>query len=88
MLFEKYRQFLTDRGMRLTWERETTAREILTTVGQIETDYVVSILDNPVDGKRVSRATVYRTLDHLVRAGCVTSVQDEGGTQTYHIAGT
>src|SRR5438046_675914 len=52
--------------MRLTRERETIVEEVFSSHEHFDTDQLVSRLANRTDGKRVRRATVYRTLDEVV----------------------
>jgi Fur family ferric uptake transcriptional regulator len=67
---EKFREYLATRGKRLTRERETIVAEVFASHEHFDTDQLVNRLSSRTDGKRVSRATVYRTLDDMVLAGC------------------
>ena len=65
----KFREYLATRGMRLTRERETIVEEVFASHEHFDTDQLVSRVSNRTDGRRVSRATVYRTLKDMVKAG-------------------
>jgi Fur family transcriptional regulator, ferric uptake regulator len=71
---DKFREYLATRGKRLTRERETIVEEVFATHEHFDTDQLVGRLGSRTDGKRVSRATVYRTLLDLVEAGLLRKV--------------
>jgi Fur family ferric uptake transcriptional regulator len=71
---DKFREYLATRGKRLTRERETIVEEVYSSHDHFDTDQLVNRLSNRTDGKRVSRATVYRTLLDLVEAGLLRKV--------------
>lgn len=63
---------LRDRGLRVTWERRAILREIFRNASHFDAD---SLLARLRSGRRpVSRATVYRTLGHLVETGLIRRV--------------
>lgn len=64
---EKFREFLEIRGEKLTEPRRILIRHIFDTHKHFDADELVADLHNA--GRRVSRATVYRTLRLLVEAG-------------------
>ena len=80
---EKSREFLTTRGMRLTQEREITVREIFADHEHFDVDNIVARLDKPQDGRRVSRATVYRTIGQLEEAGLIRKVARANEREVY-----
>lgn len=72
---EKFREFLSTRGQRLTQEREVVVREIFADHEHFESEQIVTRLSKPrPNGLRVSRATVYRTLGALEEAGLIRKV--------------
>lgn len=71
---EKFREFLTTRGKRLTQEREIIIREIYSVHEHFDAEQIVDQLSKPQDGRRVSRATIYRTIDQLEEAGIIRNV--------------
>lgn len=64
---EKFREFLEIRGEKLTEPRRVLVRHIFDTHKHFDADELVADLQQA--GRRVSRATVYRTLRLLVEAG-------------------
>ncbi len=63
---EKFREFLEIRGEKLTESRRILVRHIFDTHKHFDADELVADLQRA--GRRVSRATVYRTLRLLVEA--------------------
>lgn len=80
---EKFREFLTTRGKRLTQERDIIVREIFADHEHFDVDDIVARLDRPVDGRRVSRATVYRTVAQLEEAGLIRKVARANDREVY-----
>ncbi|MGQ0635360.1 MAG: Fur family transcriptional regulator [Planctomycetaceae bacterium] len=80
---EKFREYLATRGMRLTRERETIVAEVFGSHEHFDTDQLVARLSHRTDGKRVSRATVYRTLDDMVAAGLLRKVARTHNREVY-----
>ncbi|HEX7706727.1 MAG TPA: transcriptional repressor [Thermoanaerobaculia bacterium] len=76
----RFRQFLVDQGLKLTKERESLLREIFATHYHFEADELLGKLKEK--GIKTSRATIYRTLDLLVRSGLVRRVHL--GEEHYH----
>ncbi|MSR59902.1 MAG: transcriptional repressor [Planctomycetaceae bacterium] len=70
----KFREYLALNGKRLTRERETIVEEVFSTHDHFDTDQLVSRVSNRTDGRRVSRATVYRTLLEMIGAGLLRKV--------------
>src|SRR5437763_1021695 len=64
---DKFREFLEIRGEKLTESRRILVRHIFDTHKHFDADELVADLQRA--GRRVSRATVYRTLRLLVEAG-------------------
>ncbi|MEZ6124527.1 MAG: Fur family transcriptional regulator [Planctomycetaceae bacterium] len=80
---EKFREYLTTRGKRLTQEREIIVREIFADHEHFDVDEIVARLDRPQDGRRVSRATVYRTVAQLEEAGLIRKVARANDREVY-----
>src|SRR5258708_17296554 len=80
---DKFREYLATRGKRLTRERETIVEEVFSSHEHFDTDQLVSRLAGRTDGKRVSRATVYRTLDDMVLAGLLRKVARSHNREVY-----
>ena len=64
---ERFERFLRDHDLKLTPERRAILREFYRIHEHIEADELLFHLRRA--GSRVSRATIYRTLDLLVQAG-------------------
>lgn len=67
--FVRFRDYLHDRNLRMTPERESVLRVILSREGHFDTEELLRFLHRRK--KQVSRATLYRTLEHLRGAGLV-----------------
>ena len=65
-------EYIKQRGLKSTPEREKVLREALAMEGHFEADELAFRLRKK--GSRISRATVYRTLPLLVRAGLLNRV--------------
>ena len=67
-----FRRFLKRQGLKFTTERATILDAVLARDGVFEAE---ELLDDVRTGdRRVSKATIYRTLKHLVEAGIITEV--------------
>lgn len=83
---EVFQEFLTREGMRLTPEREAILGEIFAEHDHFDIDELHQRLRQK--GKRISRASIYRTLPLLVESGLVNEVFFEDGHLHYeHIYG-
>ena len=80
---DKFREYLLTRGKRLTQERETIVAEVFSSHDHFDTDQLVDRLSGRSGGKRVSRATVYRTLDDMVGAGLLRKVARANDREVY-----
>lgn len=78
---ENLRDYLNSRGMRLTPERETTARLIFSLTPPFTAESVVQAVLQL--GQSVSRATIYRMLHILAEAGQIT-VESESDRETQY----
>ncbi len=68
----RFRDYLKERGFKWTPQREKILKEALILEGHFEADELVYRLRRK--GIRVSKATVYRTLPLLVKAGFIKEV--------------
>jgi len=73
--------FLKNRGLKLTGQRKAIFREVFRIHGHVDADDIVANLKR--SGEKVSRATVYRTLELLVDAELVKAVRP-GTSQMYY----
>lgn len=69
---DRFRAFLTDNGQKLTSEREALVREIFSTHYHFDADELLFRMKQK--GLKISRATIYRALDLLVKSGLVRRV--------------
>jgi len=76
----RFARFLRDNGLKLTQERVTILHTFLTVEGHVEAEELLERVRR--DGSRVSRATVYRTLDLLVQTELARKVRL--GTDHYY----
>src|SRR5881392_3575742 len=72
--------FLLDQGLKLTTERTALVREIFATHYHFEADELLFKMKGK--GLKISRATIYRTLELLVKSGMVRRVHL--GEEHYH----
>lgn len=71
---EKYREYLTTRGKRFTREQRIIVEEVFSHHEHFDADEIISRLALRRDGRRVSRATIYRSLASLEEAGLLRRV--------------
>jgi Fur family ferric uptake transcriptional regulator len=77
---DKFDAFLREQGLKLTAERSALVREIFATHYHFEADELLFKMKQK--GLKISRATVYRTLELLVKSGLVRRVHL--GEDHYH----
>ena len=66
---DKFRDYLKEKGLKFTPERETVLREIFSLHKHFDVDEIY--LKVHKKDKRLSRATIYRTLPLLVESGLI-----------------
>lgn len=66
-------EYLRDRGLKYTHERKTVLREVLGNPDHFEAEQL--LVDLRQAGRRVAKATIYRTLPLLVNCGILKQVQ-------------
>ena len=71
-VFSAFRQYLRSKGLRVTPERERICREVYATTVHFDAEDLIHRLR--AASKRVSRATVYRTLEVLEECGLVKKI--------------
>lgn len=79
---DKFREFLEIRGEKLTEPRRVLIRHIFDTHKHFDADELVADLQQT--GRKVSRATVYRTLRLLVEAGLLRELRLTNRTAYEH----
>ncbi len=80
---DKFREYLATRGKRLTQERAFIVEEVFANHEHFDAEELVERLTNRKDSKRVSRATVYRTLNGLQEAGLLRKVARTNDRDVY-----
>ncbi len=80
---DKFREYLATRGKRLTQEKAFIVEEVFSHHEHFDADELVEQLTNRKDSKRVSRATVYRTLSDLQEAGLLRKVARTNNRDVY-----
>ena len=75
------RDFLSDRGQRLTRENVAVFEAICGYESLFDAGELVELLQTADRDTRVSRSTVYRTLLDLEQAGIVREIRRSGDTQ-------
>jgi|GEM_PF-1388759 Fe2+ or Zn2+ uptake regulation protein len=68
---EQFIQFLHEKGLRLTREREIIVVIALSIDSPFDTDHVIEAVRFTMGRRRVSRSTVYRTLTMLEECGLI-----------------
>jgi len=77
---ERFREYLQQQGLKLTNERDALVREIFSTHYHFEADeLLIKLKEKSI---KISRATIYRTLELLVKSGMVRRVHL--GEDHYH----
>ena len=80
---EKFREFLSTRKSRLTAEREFILDAVFSSHEHFDREQLVIRLTSQQDGKRVSRASVYRCVDLLEEAGLIRRVARHNEREVY-----
>lgn len=71
---EKFREYLATKGKRLTLERELIVAEVFSSHEQFDADELVERMSDQGIGRRVSRSTIYRTINWLEEASLLRKV--------------
>ncbi|MEM6854405.1 MAG: transcriptional repressor [Planctomycetota bacterium] len=79
-----FRRFLKRQGLKFTTERAQTLDVVLGKDQVFEADELLDEMKSA--GHRVSRATIYRTLKHLLEAGIIREVLIDSGKAHYELA--
>jgi len=79
----RFTKYLQDNRLRLTRERRRILDEMLRIPGHFDADDLLAHFHR--QGRRVSRATLYRTLARLVEAGLVHKVEMAQGQARYEV---
>ena len=80
---DKFREFLSTKGMQLTRERSIIVEEVFSDHEHFDADQLVDRLTRRNDSRRVSRSTVYRTLERMVEGGLLRKVARTNDREVY-----
>ncbi len=80
---DKFREYLSTQNKRLTRERDIVLEQVFSSHEHFDREDLVSTLTARTDGNRVSRATVYRTLQELERSGLLRKVARANGRDVF-----
>ncbi|MEZ6049820.1 MAG: transcriptional repressor [Planctomycetaceae bacterium] len=80
---EKFQEFLVTRGKRRTRERTIIVEEVFADHEHFDAEQLINRVSQRHDSRRVSRSTVYRTLEQLVEAGLLRSVARQDSREVY-----
>ena len=81
---ELFREYIRRKGLRFTPERETIVKEIFSLDSHFDVDELYLRLRNK--GKKLSKASIYRTIPLLIDCGLVQEVYHEDGHMHYEPA--
>ena len=70
---QKFEEYISNKGLKLTRERDEIVREILRTKGHFAPDELFVKLK--ARGSKVSRASIYRTIPLMVESGMIEEVE-------------
>ncbi len=81
---EVFKEYIRRKGLRYTPERETIIKEIFSLSGHFDVDGLYLRLRNK--GKKLSKASIYRTIPLLIDCGLLQEVYHEDGHMHYEPA--
>ena len=81
---DRFREFLESKGKRLTQQRRTMLEHVFSHHEHFEADDLVEALAYGKNTEKVSRPTVYRTLNEMVKAGLLRKMSVAGRTVYEH----
>ena len=81
-----FRRFLKKQGLKFTTERAVTLDAVLARDGVFEAEELLVELQQSHPDHKVSKATVYRTLKHLLEAGIIAEVLLDSTRAHYQLA--
>ena len=80
---ENFREFLLTKSLRLTRERQIIVEEVFAEHSHFDAEELIERLARREDGRRVSRATIYRSLALLEEAGLIRKVARQDDRDVY-----
>jgi len=82
-IIKEFRDFIKRKGLRYTPEREAILREILEIDGHFDVDELY--LRFKKKGSKISKASIYRTIPLLIKAGFIQEVYTQEGHAHYEV---
>ena len=79
---DRFAQFLQGRGKRMTQQRQMIVEQVFSHHDHFDADELIGHLQESIASRKLSRATVYRTLTELVEAGLLRQMT-LGGRSVY-----
>ena len=83
---EKFAEYLTTRGQRLTQERRITVEEVFADHEHFDVETLAERLAAKADGRRVSRSSVYRHVAAMEEAGLIRKIARQDDRDLYEHA--
>jgi Fur family ferric uptake transcriptional regulator len=80
---DKFREYLATQGMRLTHERTTIVEDVFSQHEHFDAEQIIERLTPAGSGRRVSRASIYRTLELLEKSGMIRKVARSDGRDLF-----
>lgn len=75
---ERFEEYLQSRGKRITQQRRYLVELVFRHHDHFDADDVLAMLTEEEEGRKIGRATVYRTLNELVEAGLLRAMTLDG----------
>lgn len=82
-LIEGFRQFIKQKGLKYTPEREEILREILAIEDHFDVETLYLLLK--AKNSKISKASIYRTIPLLIEGGYIQEVYKQGGHSHYEV---
>lgn len=79
---ERFEEYLQSKGKRTTQQRRTLVKCVFEEHEHFDAEELMAMLSRSPEGRGVSRATVYRTLEELVESGLLRKME-LGGRSVY-----
>lgn len=79
---ERFEEYLQSRGKRVTQQRKSLVQQVFKRHEHFDADDLIDEVGQEEKGKRISRSTIYRTLQEMVEAGLLREM-NIGGRSVY-----
>ena len=81
---ERFEEYLQSRGKRVTQQRKSLVQQVFKRHEHFDADDLIDEVGQEEKGKRISRSTIYRTLQELVEAGLLREMNIRGRSVYEH----